>query len=208
MQQQIKYIIFILLGLLFSCTLFRPKCPIPNCKIRQEHRHALTFSDEVRNGSWSLEKQGERWMSDNDTTQTAGEEDGSTASSDTSSTDHTDKLSKAEKKRQRKLEKEMAKAERKRKKKEIELTDEEKLAMEEQMYADDSEYRSSDTDALSDEELEEQEKIADEEAKAAEKAGKQEGDDLLKYWRSRITEWWRKNQKPKIGEYWKKPKQN
>lgn len=246
MQRIIKTILFISLGLLFSCTLFRPKCPIPNCKIRQEHRHALVFSEEVKKGKWSLKNQGEKWEQENDTTlQNNLEEDGSeTASSDSTGNAHEEKLSRKERKRRKKLEKELAKAEeeekkrkeaeqiaadnalldnprdleaenapetkkkKEKKKKDKGLSDEEKLAMEEELYADESQYHSSDTDALTDEELAEQEKISDQEAKAAEKAGKEEGEDILTYWRSRITEWFRKNQKPKIGEYWKKPKQN
>lgn len=247
MQRIIKTILLISIGLLFSCTLFRPKCPIPNCKIRQEHRHALTFSEDVKKGKWSLEKQGEKWAQENDTTLQNNLDEESASGleeSDSTSTPHEEKLSRKEKRRRRKLEKELAKAEKeeqerkeaeeiaaqnalldnpqeieedpekpekkkkKKRKKDKGLSDEEKLAMEEELYADDSQYHSSDTDALSDEELAEREKVSDQEAKAAEKAGKEEGEDILTYWRSRITEWFRKNQKPKIGEYWKKPKQN
>ncbi len=245
MQKFVKTILFITLGLLFSCTLFKPKCPIPNCKIRQEHRHALVFSEEVKKGKWSLKNQGDKWAQENDTTLQNSLQDEKANKSDSTGTPHEDKLSRKEKKRLKKLEKELAKAEEEeRKRKEAEqiaadnalldnphdleeeepnkeknkkdkkskknkgLSDEEKLAMEEELYGDDSEYHSSDTDALTDEELADQEKVSDQEAKAAEKAGKEEGEDILSYWRSRITEWFRKNQKPKIGEYWKKPKQN
>jgi len=247
--------------------LFKKKCPIPNCKIRQEHRHAITFSEEVKDGKWSLEKQGEKWKKMQG--DTLGADSLALSAEADSTSGKKKKLTKEEKKerkKKKKLEKQIAKANKKkaqedatakeasekdadfgyneldedlevhkadnynseehhpgdnvkqeetdgkkkkkkrRKKGDDEISDAEKLKMEEELYADESDYTTSDKDKLTEDEIKANELAAEEAAKNAKKEGKDESEDILNYWRSRITKWFRKDQKPKIGKYWKAPK--
>ena len=45
MRKKFNQILVVVVAMLIlaSCALFRPKCPIPNCKTRKYHQHALVF---------------------------------------------------------------------------------------------------------------------------------------------------------------------
>ena len=249
MRLQINHIVIFLTALLAlnSCALFKPKCPIPNCNIAQEHQHNLIFDKKAMKEN---EKKRKGEVKDFNDEQDASLEDDDSSESDSlslaegvgaegvdsnleGSSDSTnvavEKEPKPKKEKKRKKNKEVAggeeissdsvnsgeeviassKKKKKKKKKSKEEGQEEDLdeATLEAMSVDSDTAAVDDAvdNTLSKKEVRNIEKNTKSELTESEKEAKRIEDELQKSWRSRITAWFKKNQKPKIGEHWKGP---
>ncbi len=203
--------IFVLFStLLGSCALFKPKCPIETCQVRMIHSHKDIYRhmdiDKVRKENLKRKKEWEK--------EHPGESFGGT----TDSTDTEDDGGRGVQFTTRRHSIESMRSRNKKKKEETEASE------------------SATADAGTAEETEEEAKPEKKKKKKKRKKAKKKsrwftkahpvtnpkflgiipikntekygmgGEVKAKLWRSRVTPWW-KNQNPKIGQQWKKPKE-
>ena len=213
--------------ILASCALFRPKCPIPNCKTRKYHQHALVFDmktlrKEARKRKvekikkfFGIKKKAPDSTSMALTDSTSINPDPNVGGGE----DEIDTSENGQEQDEIVVEEppiEQPKKEKKKKKnkKSKEEKEEEALLQDEESFGDEGDLEEPKKKKFkwpwqkSDEEkyLEEEEQMesTDDNTDLDEVNGVDE-EDFAKEWRSRRWKFWG-NQRPKVGQRWKAPK--
>lgn len=198
----ILILLSVLIGLMWSC---KSKCPLPSCEIRMEHHHALHFTNtkaydkqhkkEVKE---LKKKQQQAAKASEDSLVNVQAKDEQEANLDPSNDVG------LQQERRMNKEKEASEGE----------ADEPKKKKKKKKKGEGDAEEGNDEFATNNKEAKKEIKAADKESKKLEKEAKQAAKkesentkEAATVYRSRITPWWKKNQKPKVGENYKVPKE-